>query len=155
MGDLGYTFDPSTVPPDERDFDLLPSGTYEAQITESDVKDTKDGTGKLVALTWEIISGKFERRKVFMNVNIQNKSAQAQEIGQRQLAQICEATGAGAIRATEDLHYKPCLIIVSVEKDKTGEYQDKNKVVRAKPLGGASNNRPAPSSQQARAEPEW
>lgn len=153
MADLGQTFDPSTVPPDDRDFDLLPNGQYEAQIIESDLVDTKDGTGKLLNLTWEIISGPFANRKVWERVNIQNRSAQAQDIGQRQLASICEATGVGAIRDSQDLHYKPCLIVVGVEKDKSGEYPDKNKVSRVRPLGGGATAQRQAAPQQQQRQP--
>lgn len=149
MADLGQTFDPASVPPDDRDFDVLPSGNYEAQVIESSVAATKAGDGTILKLTWEIISGQFERRKVWQNLNIENPSAEAQGIGQRQLAQVCEATGAGAVRDSEELHFKPCLIVVGIEKDKTGQYQDKNKVNRVKPLGGAA----PPARPAARAAP--
>ena len=41
MADLGYDFDASTVEPDDRNFDPLPAGTYEAMIVDSDVVGTR------------------------------------------------------------------------------------------------------------------
>ena len=70
---------------------------------------------------------------------------------QRELASICEATGAGVIRDSEALHFKPVMIRVAVEKSE--EYGDKNVVKRVKPLGGAtigtaSSRPPAASAPQ-------
>ena len=143
MANLGNTFDPAEIPENERSFDVLPAGTYEAQVIESEVKDTKAGDGKMLNVTWEITAGPFERRKVWDRINIQNPSAQAQGIGQRRLADMCEAMGTGAIKDSEELHFKPCLVVLGIEKDKSGEYPDKNRVTRVKPLGGgASSIRP-------------
>lgn len=147
MAQLGQHFDPADVPPSDNDYDLLPNGSYEAQITESEVALTKAGNGQMLNLTWTIVNGPFTNRKVWQRLNIQNQSHDAQRIGQQQLAAICEATGAGAISDSEELHFRPCLISVGVEKDKTGEYQDKNKVTRVKPLGGSAA---APRPQQQR-----
>lgn len=149
MANLGQTFDPTEIPEDERSFDLIPSGQYEAQIVESEIADTKRGDGKMLNLTLEITSGQFERRKLWDRVNIVNPSAEAQRIGQRRLADYCEATGAGAIQDSEQLHYKPMLVTVGVDKDKTGEYPDKNKITRVKALAGRSAPAARPTTAQA------
>lgn len=136
MANLGGTFDPNQVPPDERSFDVIPPGIYEAQVVESDVVKTKAGTGDILKLTWEVISGGYANRKVFDNINIRNPSPKAQEIGQRELADVCEATGAGAISDSQQLHYKPCLITVGIEKQEG--YDERNTVKRVKPMGGGT-----------------
>lgn len=150
MADLGYNFDPEAVPPSDSDFDVIPAGQYDAQITESDVVSTKSGSGRMLKLTWEILSGPFANRKVWQNVNIENQSEKAQEIGQRELANICEATGAGAIRDSQDLHFKPCLVQVGIEPGQ-GNYPDKNIVKRVRPYqsGAAAPQRQAVARQPA------
>lgn len=154
MGNLGGTFDPSAVPPSE--FDTIPAGSYHAQIIESQVVSTKAGDGKILKLTWEVVAGAFERRKVFENVNIQNSSAKAQEIGQRRLADICEATGVGAISDSDQLHFRPCLIRVAIETDPN--YPDKNVVKSVKAIASGARTPPptaasvAPPASQAQAK---
>lgn len=161
MADLGDTFDPTAVPERERNFDPVPAGNYDAQIVESEVADTKNRDGKILKLTWEIIAGPYERRKVFQNLNISNKSAQAQEIAHRDLADICEATGVGAVRDSVDLHHRPATIRVAIEKSE--QYGDKNVVKGTKAIGGGATvtpmraapaparSAPAPAAPPARA----
>lgn len=147
MAQLGATFDPGSVPADDRNFDTIPAGTYQAQIVESSVVDTKKAGGKMLKLTWEVVSGPYERRKFFGQINIVNQSAEAQRIGQRELADICEATGSGAISDSEQLHYKPCSVRIAIEKQEG--FDDKNVVKRVKPLGNVTPmQRQAPAAQQ-------
>lgn len=134
MANLGGTFDPNEVPERDNNFDCLPAGTYDAQITDSEVVPTKAGDGRILKLTWEVIAGPLANRKFFQNLNIQNPSPKAQEIAQRDLADICEATGAGTISDSQDLHYKPCSVRIAIEK--SDNYGDKNVVKRVKPIGG-------------------
>jgi hypothetical protein len=111
----------------------------------------------MLKLTWDIITGQFTNRKVFQNINIANPSAQAQAIGQRQLADICEAAGTGVIRDSEELHFKPMLIRVGLDKPNEG-FEPKNEIKRVKALGRQSapaqpaQQRPA-SSQASQAPP--
>lgn len=150
MAQLGQQFDASAVPPSDRNFDNIPSGNYEAQIVESEVVPTKAGTGKMLKLTWEIITGQFANRKVFQQINIENQSAQAQAIGQRQLADICEAAGTGVIRDSEELHFKPVLVRVGVDKPNEG-YEPKNEIKRVKSL--SAQGAPAAGAGRAAASP--
>lgn len=154
MADLGQSFDPSTVPAGDRDFDTIPAGQYQAQIVDSEVVPTKARTGTMLKLTWEIMTGQFERRKVFEQLNIQNASAKAQEIGQRELASICEAIGVGVIKNSDELHFKPVLIRVAIEKQEG--FDDKNVVKRVKPLSGNAappSRAAAQPAQAANAQP--
>lgn len=144
MADLGGNFDPNAVPEREGgvDGEPIPAGTEVlAHIIEDEAKDTRNG-GFAVIFTWEILEGQpYARRRVWDFVNINNASEKAQEIGQRHLADIWQATGAPPSRNTSVLHRKPCLIRIGIEKGnginpKTGQpYPDKNKVMRVKPVG--------------------
>lgn len=147
MADLGGTFDPGAVKDDR---EILPTGDYLAQVFESDLKDTKNGTGKYLVLGWEIVSGALSGRKLWVNVNVQNANAQAQDIGQRELKRICEAVGVGPIRNSEDLHFKPCMITVGIEKGE-GQYADKNNIKGYKFYGPPSSAPSAPAAQQQQA----
>lgn len=133
MADLGTNFDPASAPPSDRDFDLIPNGWQPAQAIESDVSATKDGTGTIVSFTFEILSGQYERRRIWKRMNVQNKSAESQAIGQRELADLCRALSLPSMTNTEQAHGKPLMIRVGVEKGKDG-YEDKNTVKAFKPF---------------------
>jgi hypothetical protein len=136
MADLGQ-FDPSQVQDEERE--LLDPGVYTAQIIESDLVATKNGTGQMLKLTFEVIDGPSAKRRVWENLNIQNQNQQAQEIAQRSLKRICSAVGhAGVLRNSDELHFKPLRIRVAVEEDKSGQYGPQNRVKGFEPVTGAA-----------------
>jgi hypothetical protein len=131
-------FNPETVADDERDFPILPDGTYNAQIIESDLAPTKNGTGQRLNLTIEIIEGPAARRRVWEGLNIVNANAQAQEISQRTLKQICNAIGHhGVLTDSEALHFKPLRIRVG-HKEAQGEYKAQNVIKGYEALGSVS-----------------
>jgi hypothetical protein len=157
MASLGMTFDPTEVEPDSGRAAPFPEGRYVLQVIESDVKDNKSGTGKILALTLEVFEGPFEKRKMFENLNIVNASPQAQEIAQRQLSALTHAMGeASAITDSEELHFKPFEAEVGIEPagtdPKTGKnFPAKNKIVRYVFDGAAEAPALKPASKAAAA----
>jgi hypothetical protein len=140
-------FDPESAPRDDRSFDVIPTAWYTAQIIESDVVPTKDGDGQRLTLTWEIIEGDFSKRRVWQSLNIVNKSAQAQEMAQRDLRTICEAVGhAGRLSNSKDLEFKPCQIRVGTQRDD----RERNEVKSAKAL---NDNAPRQQSEPRQSQP--
>jgi hypothetical protein len=135
MASLGTTFDPNQIPEDERgEYTPLPAGDYLLQVVESDIDDKGDRTG--LKLTYEVVDGEFSNRKVFDYLNIVHPNATAQQISQRALADLCLATGVGAVSDTEELHFRPFIGKIAVEKRKdTGEMQ--NRVKKTRPAGSA------------------
>lgn len=152
MADLGMEFDTSTVPDAERQ--LLPVGTYDAHIIESELKVAKSGEGELLKLTWEILSGPYERWKVWQQITIRHSNSQTQEIGQRQLKQVCAAYGLARIRNSEELHFKPASIRLTIKEDKTGQYDPQNQITKVSPYGGAASVTAAPRPAPATAAPQ-
>ena len=138
MADLGGTFDPGAVSDDR---EVLPAGDAPAQIFESDLVATKAGNGQMLKLGWEIIGGPLQGRKLWSNVNVQNSSAQAQEIGQRELKRICDAAGTGPIRNSDALHHKPLIISIVIKPAGPGRdgktYDASNEIKGYKPYGAA------------------
>jgi hypothetical protein len=141
MAELPGTFDPGAISDDR---EILPAGEVLAQIFESDLVNTKSGTGQLIKFGWEIISGPLQGRKLWTNVNVQNSNAQAQEIGQRDLKRICEAAGVGPIRNSDQLHFKPMLIAITVSPAK-GDYGPSNDIKGYK-FYGPPGSAPAPNA---------
>lgn len=152
MADFGETFDPAAVPDAERQ--LLPVGVYDAHIIESEIKTPKSGNGEMLRLTWEILTGPYERWKVWQQITYRHTNTQAQEIGQQSLKQICEALGLGPIRNSDDLHFRPARIRLGIEEDKTGQYGPQNRVSKVEPYGGAAPASPSTPRQASPPAPE-
>jgi len=108
-------FDATTI--DTTTHDPIPAGTYEALITDSEIRATRAGNGKGINLTFEILSGPSKGRKVWTWINFQHPKAEAQRIGQEELARICKAVGVGRLDDTVQLHNLPMMITVGIDKD--------------------------------------
>ena len=149
MADLGETFDPDSVPASEFNGEPLPAGMYQVQISESDIAETKSGSGTMLKLTFDVMAGEHANRKLWVNLNIRHQNAQAQSIAQRALADIFQATGTPPSRNSEDLHFKPLMVRVTIKQDEA--YGPRNEVKAYKPLAGVSGGavRPAPSRPAA------
>lgn len=139
MAGLGIDFDSSAVEPDKgRDFSLMPTGTKcLMMVTGSEVKATKNN-GSMASFELTIIEGQFERRKVWQNMTLKNDNADAVRIGRSQLSALCHAVGhVGQLSDTADLHDKPFVGTLGIEKGKDG-HPDKNKVTKFSSVNDAS-----------------
>lgn len=103
--------------------EALPKGTYRVLISNSEGKVTQNGTGRYIAMTFDIIEGEFQRRKIFHNFNIKNDSEMAVKIGLSDLKCLLEAIGSDQpIGYENDLHRlvtdKVLMVKVVHQKDK-------------------------------------
>jgi hypothetical protein len=130
---LPETFDPATQ--EGSRFNLLPVSWYKAQITDASVSQPKSNNGWGINLTWQITEGEYEGRFVWQYITFIHSSTQAVEIGRRQFKDLCVATGVDE-QVTDVAVFKfiPCQIRVGIEPDKTGLYDDKNRVSRILPI---------------------
>lgn len=120
-------FDAATVEPNEG-FSPIPAGDVVAVMTASEMKSTAAGTGQYLALTFEIIEGPSKNRKLFANLNLANPSQEAVRIARGDLSAICRAVGVLAPKDTSELHNKPLVLKVGIEKRKdTGDLQNRIK----------------------------
>jgi hypothetical protein len=146
MANLGTPFDPDSAEPRDS-LDPVPAGTYGVEVVESDVIDTKSGTGRMVKLTFKVMEGQCEGRQIWDNINFLNQSEQAQRIGQQALAELCAAVGhRGPLEDTEVLHGVPLKIRVKIEEDKSGNYGPQNRVQRYMPYDAAERPSSAPTA---------
>lgn len=154
MADLGVDY----AVGEERvqSFDPIPAGKYDAMITSSDVSDTRaNNGGKVLKIEWTIISGDYQGRKIFDNVNLANPNVQAQEIGRKQLNTISDAVGYGVgTRITDStmLHDKPCIIDVKIQPagpDRNGVHREARNVVRGYERPGGAQAQQTPPKQSA------
>jgi hypothetical protein len=119
-------FDSTTVEPNSA-YEPLPAADYLVVVTDSDVKQTKTGTGEYLQVTLEVIEGKFKGRKIFDRLNIRNSNATAQTIGQQQLSGLCRACNVSVLEESEQLHDIPLTVRLSIEDGK-GDYGPQNRV---------------------------
>lgn len=146
-------FDATTVTPNAS-FDPLPAGWYNANITASEMKPTKDGSGAYIQLELTILDGDHANRKVFDRLNVQNNSQVAQEIAYATLSSICHATGVIQVQDTSQLHGIPLEVKLSV-RAASGDYEANNDVkgYRASSAGGGSARPPVTSQPPAMTPP--
>ena len=131
MAGLGTSFNPNEVEPDKGggNFVLAPEGPGEYEITESDVKPTKNGKGLVASFVFVGIGDDNKGAKLFKFINVQNESAQAQAIGQGELSALCRAADfTSELNDTNQLHYRPLWLEVKHEqrmkKGLSGKYDD-------------------------------
>lgn len=124
------------------EFEVLPAGWYVAEIVKSELKSTRDKSGKYIALKFRIVEDNFiddievksEGRFVFTNLNIVNNSEMAVKLAYSDLKSICAATGiVGELEDTTDLHNIEHRIKLVV-KAETSEWPAKNEIKGYKPL---------------------
>lgn len=153
MASLGNTFNPDEVEADE--FEPIPAGDYLAQIIDSEIAPTKAGTGQMLKLTYEIMDGELENRRLWDRLNIVNPNADAQRIAHQQLKKLCDALGTGPIQDSEELHFKPVIIQVSVKQDKNGDFGPQNVIRKFTALAGEAEVKPASkaAAQKAPSKP--
>ena len=131
-------------------FTPLPAGDYQAIITESETKATKDGQGQYLQLKLQIQGGEFAGRVLFDRLNLWNNNQQAQEIAQRALSAICHAVGILQVGDSQELHNRPLIATVKV-RPASGNYEANNEIkgYKAAQLSAA----PAFMPPQAQAAP--
>ena len=153
-------FDASTVAPRE-DYSPLPTGEYTVQMTDSDMKPTKNGEGEYLECVFEVNDGEYKGRKLWARLNLVNKNPKAQEIAQRDLSAICHAVGKLQPRDSQDLHYKPLVVRVEyVQADGVKRTTDSNEIKAYKALPAGSPvtggfQQPAANAAPPAGAPAW
>jgi hypothetical protein len=103
-------------------FEPLPKGDYIAMATDSDMKDTKAGTGKYLQFEWQLIDGAYKGRKLWARLNLVNPNQTAVDIANRELGDICKAVGVVRPKDSAELHGIPVTLTVTQKKrSDTGE----------------------------------
>ena len=152
-------FNASEVEPSQ-EFQPLPEGKYEAVIADSDVRTTRNGSGRYVQLEFEVVSGEHKGRKVWGRYNIENPNADAVRIGRADFSAVCHAVGVLNPADTCELHGLPLVLTVKCRKQKDSDelenvirgYAAKNAAVAAQAPQSAQA---APASQPASSQPPW
>jgi len=159
MAFLDEEFSVDALPVGNNNFEPLPEGWYNAAITGAEIKATKAGDGKYIALKYNITGPSHQGRVVFGNLNIKNASTKAEEIGRQQLGDIMRAIGLAKVSDTDQLIGGNLGIKLSV---RTGEYAG-NEIKGFRALSGVQPTTVAPfkavgpsaAAAPAKAAPPW
>ncbi len=157
MASLGSVFNREELPKGDN-FEPIPDGWYTATVKSAELKNTKDNTGKYVAVGYSITGPAHSGRVIFGNLNIKNRNAEAERIGMQQLGQVMEAIGLAKIQDTDQLIGGSLSIKVAykapvMERGPDGmdheKYPASNEIKGYKSLGGAAVPFPVPGTPAA------
>ena len=144
MAFLDEEFSVDTLPQSTGgDFAPLPAGWYQVNITGAEIKATKAGTGKYIAIKYTILGPSFQGRIVFGNLNIKNPNPKAEEIGRQDLGSIMRAIGLAKVTDTDQLLGGSLEIKLAVTKSE--QYGEGNEVKGYKALEGSMPAMPKPA----------
>jgi hypothetical protein len=118
------------------DFSPIPNGWYGFTITESDLKDTKAGTGTYIKLRFDVTGPSHQGRVIFGNINLTNPNPKAEEIGAQQLGELLRAVGLPKLEDTDQLIGKAGEMRVVTKVSE--QYGDSNEVKNFRAKSGAS-----------------
>lgn len=124
-------FDASKVAP-QRPRSAIPTNWYTVCIIDSQVKPTSKKTGYMLELVYKVQDGEFAGATLYDRINFQNKSKQAEDIGQAQLSAICHAVGHIMVGDSTELHGRPLDVRVVLVPPSVGDdgkqYDESNEV---------------------------
>jgi len=113
------------------DFEPIPAGDYTCQIVQSEMKETKAGTGQYLELRIQVLDEPYTGRLVFERLNLINPNDTAVKIANRTLADICTAVGVMEPEDSEELHGIEFTASVKVEEAR-GDFPPSNSVKKYK-----------------------
>jgi len=104
MANLDETFTVDSLPRSTKgNYEVLPAGWYTAYIKSAEIKTTKTGTGKYIAVRYDITGPTHAGRMIFGNLNINNPNPKAEEIARQQLGELMRAIGLSSVQDTDQL----------------------------------------------------
>lgn len=122
-----FSFDSTTIADNGGDYKPLPEGLYLAEMTESDMKQTRSG-GWMISAKFNIIQPEAQKnRVVFHNFNVENQNPKAVEIGLQQLKRCAEAVAKQRFEDTSELHNIPLTLDVEIQPEQNG-YKAQNRI---------------------------
>lgn len=156
MADL-HGFDANEFEPTS-DFEAIPSGKYEAVVTDSEMKQTRAGTGEYLQLTFQITDGQYKNRLLWARLNLSNPNPTAVQIARAELSALCRAVDVMAPKDSTELHNLPVIIHVRCRRrEDTGDVVNEIKGYSRKDnpptasVTAAPNNRTPPWKRPAQA----
>ena len=130
-------------------FDPIPPGEYPMQCVGVEMAVSKAGN-KMLKAQFQVLGGQYDNRRIFEQYNIGHTNPTVVQIAQRDIKSWVMACGyTGNERLTmamlQALEGHEFVGMVKIDKDKTGQYQDSNRIRAYKPMPGAVS----PAQRQA------
>lgn len=72
-------------------YQAIPPGWYQLYMESSEVKDTSNNKGKMIACVFAVGTGEHEGAKIYCNFNFWNENQKTVDIAKSQWTAICEA----------------------------------------------------------------
>jgi hypothetical protein len=136
-------------------YDPVPAGAYSASITSAEARPTKDNSGQLIKVRYDITGPSHIGRVIFSNINIRNNSADSERIGRAQLGDLMRACGLKTLTSPEQLIGGQVEIQVVIRPPR-GEYPASNQVKGIRGSGTPSFAADIPAAPaKAKAAPPW
>lgn len=157
--DLGFELNASDAP--SNDFEVLPEGWYSARITQAEVRETRDKTGRYISVRYDVTGPTHQGRVVWNNLNYSNPNPQTEQFARRDLLKIIAAIGLSSITDSDELIGGECEIKLKI---KTSDYGTKNEVREWRAREGSSAPKPpsvapphsaAPAAPVQDSKPPW
>lgn len=142
------------VSDEPRSFDPLPAGRYQAMIIASEMRNTIAGNGQYLLLTFEILGPTHSKRRIWDRLNIVNPNPKAEQIAQRQLANLCAALGRDGVQESEELHNMPLNLEIGLQENKKMERME-NLIKGYLPINQTPAVVTATAKTSASATPPW
>lgn len=127
MARFGFTaseYDPDTGP---GNYEPIPEGDYQLMCEEAEEKQTAAKTGSYIKAKFQVLGPSHAGRLIWMNFNIHNPSAKAEEIGRRQISGWAAACGRPNAADTDELLNLPFNAKVTIEPG-SGQYGPQNRI---------------------------
>ena len=100
MSFLGKTYNTAEMP-EAQSYEPLPEGWYQVGIKDAELKTTKAGTGQYISVQYTVTGPTHQGRVVFGNINIENPSPKAEEIGLRDFNALMTSCGLKTVSDTD------------------------------------------------------
>lgn len=140
---MALQFNAANVTPVSMDFSPLPAGEYLVKGIEAEMKSNKAGTGEYLAMTFEVMQGEHANRKVWHNFNLSHNSEKVAQIGQGELAALCQAINRMAITDESQLLHTPFMAKLKIKHEEGRE--PSNAITKFSPA--TANAQPAMQQQ--------
>ena len=138
-------FDVNSVEAAEGFPDALPAGWYPVIMTSSNLRTNANGVGSSLHTAYKIIEGENSGKFIFIRVNWEAVSEQAQQIGRGKIAAVAKALNInGILQDSNQLHDKPFMLKVNYQEP-NGNFSAQNDIGAAKPMDAAASQYQAPA----------
>lgn len=116
-------FDLNATPEYSSGSALLPPGKYLVAITREQDGKTRNGKGRTLRLTYDVLDGEYKGQSFGENINYQNENPTTVSIARSQLKSIGLACGKPQYVDTMDLHHIPFYVeTIQDERDDGKKY---------------------------------